>query len=203
MRRKRSSRGSAPVAFADDALDGRRAVCLDLARFAHLGERLEVRLDTRDLRHRGADRRLELLGDRMRLLERQFARQLDVQRELGAAVDVDEREVVHLAHLPHGERGRVRTLAQVGGSCERLDVHDDVASGSARSTAASTASAAACPWPTAAPGETPITTSANWRPAGLPHAQPPQLDGRLQRRRSPSARRPRPRPARDPSARRR
>ena len=38
-------------------------------------------------------------------------------------------------------------------------------SGSARSTAASTASAAACPWPTAASGETPITTSAKWRPA--------------------------------------
>ena len=37
-------------------------------------------------------------------------------------------------------------------------------SGSARCTAASTRSAAACPWPTAAPGETPMTTSANVRP---------------------------------------
>ena len=68
---------------------------------------------------------LVLLGDRVRLLERQLARQLHVQRELRPPVDVDQRDVVHLAHARDGDRRGVHALAQrlVG---ERLDVDDDV-----------------------------------------------------------------------------
>ena len=40
-------------------------------------------------------------------------------------VDVDERDVVHLAHPRHADRGRVRALAQRR-VLERLDVDDDV-----------------------------------------------------------------------------
>ena len=69
-------------------------------------------------------------------------------------------EVVHLAHAPHPTAAsctRSRRSAPSSGSTWTTTS----AFGSARSTAASTASAAACPWPTAAPGETAITTSAN------------------------------------------
>ena len=117
VRRKRSSRGSAPVASLtiapDDGLRRRRAPrCAAL----RLGQRLEMRLHAGDLGHGGTDRRLELLGDRVRLVERQLARQLDVQRELGVAVDVDERDVVHLADVRDRERRCVRTLAHVASS---------------------------------------------------------------------------------------
>ena len=70
-----------------------------------------MRLHTGDLRHGGADRRLELLGDVVRLLERQVTGELHVERELLAAVDVDEREVVHLTHTRHADCGGVRALA--------------------------------------------------------------------------------------------
>ena len=48
-----------------------------------------------------------------------------MQRELRPAVDVDEREVVHLADARHGERRGVRALAHRR-VLDRLDVHDDV-----------------------------------------------------------------------------
>src|SRR5256885_1586471 len=64
-----------------------------------------------DLRHGRADRRLELLGDLMRLFEREVAGQLHVQRQLLAPVDVDQREVVHLADARHSDGGGVRALA--------------------------------------------------------------------------------------------
>ena len=111
--------------LAHDPLDRGRVDAL-LARLRRLGERLEVRLHRVDLGRRGEDRVLELLGDVVRLLERHLARQLEVQRELEPAADVDEREVVDLAHARHGQRGGVRALAHAR-ILERLDVHDDVA----------------------------------------------------------------------------
>ena len=113
MRRKRSARGSVPVASLHDSPHDRFVRRLLLTRLLRLRERLEVRLHAGDLRHRGADRRLELLGDLVRLLEREVAGQLHVQRQLLVPVDIDQREVVHLADARHADRGRVRALAQV------------------------------------------------------------------------------------------
>ena len=81
-----------------------------------------------DLRHGGADRRLESLGDVVRRLERDFSRQLHVKRQLFPPADLDEREVVDLAHIRNGEGRSVRAHPDVGID-ERLHVNDDVASG--------------------------------------------------------------------------
>src|SRR5690606_38630497 len=117
---------------------------------------LDVGLHRVDLGDCRADRLLELLGNLVRGLERRVARQLQVEREFRAPLDVQNRDVVHLTYSGHGDRGCMRPLAQAGG-LERLHV-------GARSTASSTASAAACPSPTPAVGDTPITTSANCLP---------------------------------------
>ena len=76
-------------------------------------------------------------------------------------------------------------------------------SGSARSTAASTASAAACPCPTAAVGRDADHDVGEVPAGGGAHSKSPQLDLGLESPRSPGARPPRRRRARDPSARRR
>ena len=65
------------------------------------GQRLEMRLHGVDLRHRLADRTLDLLRDLVRVVERQIARQLDVERQLGAAADCEDAHVVHLTDAPH------------------------------------------------------------------------------------------------------
>ena len=77
-------------------------------------------------RDRDADRSLDLLGDVVRLLERQVAGQLQVQRDLGAAVDREHVDVVHLAHARDAERGGLRAVADAR-RLLRLDVDDDVA----------------------------------------------------------------------------
>ena len=110
---------------AHDAAHG-RGVAGDLVARGFLAERLEMRLHRRHLRHRQLDRPLDLLGDRVRLLEREVAGKLEVERELGAAVDRDDRDVVHLAHARHVERRSVRALAHGGVCLRRLDVDDDV-----------------------------------------------------------------------------
>ena len=127
VRRKRSSRGALPGRLAHDPLDRGRVERL-LLPGRRLGERLEVRLHRVDLGRRGADRLLDLLGHLVRGLERHLARQLEVQRQLEAAGDVDERKVVDLAHARHRQRRRVRALADAR-VLERLDVDDDVTAG--------------------------------------------------------------------------
>ena len=113
-----------------------------------------------DLRYGLADRSLELLGDVVRGLERHVARQLQMQRELGAAADHEQCEVVDFAHAGHGDRGSVRTLADAR-VLERLDVHDDVATRQRSPDRGLDRVRGRVPLPDAADGETPITTSAN------------------------------------------
>src|ERR1041385_6679614 len=61
----------------------------------------------------------------MCLLERQAARELHMQRQLRSTADVDEREIVHLAHARYRDRSRVRALPEITAS-ERLDMDDDI-----------------------------------------------------------------------------
>src|SRR5947208_4591040 len=95
----------------DDAPDDRCLLPrLGLATFSLLAERLEVRLHSVDLWHRLDDRALDLARERMRLLERELARQLQVQGNLGRATDVEHADVVDLAHAAHDERRRMGAL---------------------------------------------------------------------------------------------
>ena len=63
---------------ADDAAHG-RGVARDLRAGRFLAERLEVRLHRGHLRNRTLDRALDLLADRVRLLEREVAWKLEVE----------------------------------------------------------------------------------------------------------------------------
>src|SRR2546430_2562786 len=63
---------------ADDATHGRGVAC-DLRAGRFLAERLEVRLHRGHLRNRTLDRALDLLADRVRLLEREVAWKLEVE----------------------------------------------------------------------------------------------------------------------------
>ena len=51
-----------------------------------------------------------------------------MQRQLGATPDLQQGEVVHLAHSRDRDRGGGRAFADAG-VVERLDVDDDVAAG--------------------------------------------------------------------------
>ena len=119
------------------------------------------------------------------------------------AADVDEAQVVDLADPRDRERRGVGALAQRRVVVARLDVDDDVAAGQRPLDARPRPGRrAACPWPTAAPGET--------RDDDVGEVPPPACRSRRREAR-PAARRPRSpagpppphRPARGPSARRR
>ena len=69
---------------------------------------------------------LDLLGDRVRLRQREVGGELEVERELRSRGERDGGDVVHLAHARHAERGRVRALAHGADRLLRLDVDDDV-----------------------------------------------------------------------------
>ena len=87
----------------DDAAHG-RCVAGHLGARGLLAERLEMRLHRRHLGNGPLDRPLDLLSDRVRLLEREPAGELEMERQLGAALDRENRDVVHLAHARHVER---------------------------------------------------------------------------------------------------
>ena len=114
------------IVLGRDIADG-HALALRLLR-----ERLEMRLDGGDLGQRRDDRPLDFLRDLVRLVEREPAGKLEVQRDLGARIGRDDADVVHLAHATHAERSCVRALAHLRAIAERLDVHDDVRLGQRR-----------------------------------------------------------------------
>ena len=126
--RKRTARGGAPGRLADESLDLGRIV-VRLAAGCRLGERLEMALDVDDLGHPVDDRPLDLLGDRVRLVERQLARQLEVERDVEAVGQLDHRQVVDLADARDRHRRLAHPLAQCRLDTGGLDVDDDVAAG--------------------------------------------------------------------------
>ena len=63
----------------------------------------------------------------MRLLEREVARELEVERDLVRIAEVDDADVVHLAHARDAERRHRRALAERLLARLGLDVDDDVA----------------------------------------------------------------------------
>ena len=91
-----------------------------------LADRLEVRLHGSHLRDGCEDRRLHVLGDLVCALERQIARQLEMERDLEAPIDLDRRQIVDLADMGDGESGGEHALAECRLLALRLDVNDDV-----------------------------------------------------------------------------
>ena len=99
VRTNRSSRGFAPVSSRTTRLDRSRRR-RDLLPRGGLFQRLEVRLHGSRPRGTAAqDRLLDLLGDRVRAVERQIARKLQVQGDLEAPVHLEDGEVVDLPDL--------------------------------------------------------------------------------------------------------
>ena len=92
-------------------------------------KRLDVRLNGVDLGERGADLVLHPLCNLVRLGERERARELQVKRDLGVAVQIEDGHVVDFAHAWDPERGGERLLAQFSPGLCGLDVDDDVTAG--------------------------------------------------------------------------
>ena len=206
--RKRSSRGGVPVASRDDAPHGlappatSSAVARRPARSSASGSRCVCTASTSGTPSRIA--RSTSVGDLVRLLERQLAGQLQVERDAPCG---RRRRATRGCGSPARrgtrERGRVGALAQRDLVGARLDVDDDVA---LRQRALRPP-----PRPRRPPrgparprprGDTPITTSAKWRPAACRIRSRRSSTARHDRRDRLRARPPPPRPARGPSARR-
>ena len=184
--RKRSSRGAPPVASRDDRARPSRASTPPRRAAGVLRERLEVRLHRVDLGHRLADRVLDLLGD-LRAPPRAAGRPAAsdgararcrpptsrsarlwisrTPRHASAAACARSRTPASSSPARRGRRRRCRAARARPPPRPRRPRRD--------------------PGRRPRPGGTPITTSANWRPAGLAHAQAAQLDRRVDRRRSP------------------
>ena len=118
-------------------------------------------LDLGDCRE---NRALDLLGDVVRPFELEIARELQVERDLDATVHLEDDQVVDLAHLRNTQGRRQSTLTDLRIRAPRLHVHDDVGVGKPLAHRVLDRSAAAWPWPTAAPGAIPMTTSAKCPP---------------------------------------
>ena len=153
--RKRSSRGGAPVASRTIRVH-RRGVARprDASRALRLlGERLEMRLHRR--RPRAPPRRSRARPRSAIACASSSERspgQLEVERDLGAAVDVEDADVVDLADARRRRappRARARAIVRVARRAARRGRRRPPRAARA-ATAASTASAAAWPWPTAA-----------------------------------------------------
>ena len=116
VRTMRTSRAIAPVSSRTAASIA--AVSISTASPAAVSrDRLEVRLHRTHLRRVAQDRRLDLLGDLVRGVERELAGKLQVQRHLGPPVDLEHREVVDLANVRDGERRRENALLKRSVRC--------------------------------------------------------------------------------------
>ena len=117
----------------------------------------------------------------MRLFQREVARQLQVERDLGPAVHDKHVDVVHLAHTPDVEGGRLRALADPGGLA-RLDVDDNVAARQGRLHRCLDSVGGRVPLADAGARRNTDHDVCELAPAGLAHAQPLQVDSRLDAR---------------------
>ena len=86
-----------------------------------------MRLHGVDLGHGLDDRPLHLGRDLVRLLQRQLARELEVQRDLRPRPDLQDGQVVDLAHPWHTLGRGERALGELRVPARRLDVNNDVA----------------------------------------------------------------------------
>ena len=113
-----------------DLLDG-ADIHVDLLGRRCLGERLQMRAHVLDLGDGREDRALDLLGDVVRVLQCEIARELQMERDLHTPVDLEDAQVVDLPHLRHAERGRQHSLADLRVRVARFYMYDYVGIGKA------------------------------------------------------------------------
>ena len=107
-----------------------------------------------------ADRALDALGDLVRGAEVEVGGELQVQRDAGRPVLLEDRDVVGLLDQRLGQRDREHPVAQVEPAPARLDVHDDIAAGQRVLDGGLDQVGGRWPSTTACPGGTVTTTSA-------------------------------------------
>ena len=124
VRTKRSSRGSAPVSSRTACSTAAVSISISSpAAVSRSGSRCVCTLVTSGTSAGSLPRP----APRCRVPGRaKVARKLQVQGDLDAAVDVEDLEVVDLAHARDRERGGEHPLAESAGALARLDVDDDV-----------------------------------------------------------------------------
>ena len=175
VRRSRSSRSGPPAARSAAASISAASTSSPAPASR---ERLEVGLHRRDLRDGADDRALDLLGDVMRLVEREVARELQVERDLGVAPERDDAQIVDLTHAAARSsrlraRGPERRLVARGSTWTTTSLPGSASSSSPR------------PGPRPhAPGRrrrpaAPRSRRRRTSPRGLPETKPRQLDRRL------------------------
>ena len=132
------------------------------------------------LGHGIQDRALDLLPDPVRSVEVEVARELQVERDLDPAVDVEHREVVDLAHVGDAERGRERPLADAPLIAAGLDVDDDVDVGQPLVQRRLHAIGGGVPLAHGGARRDPDHDIREVAAARLADPEPPQLDGRVE-----------------------
>ena len=164
VRTKRSSRGSAPVSSRTAASTAAVSMSISSpAAVSFSGSRCVCTERTSGTSARIAASTCSAIV--VRPLERELAGKLQVERDL----DARRRR---RAPSGCGSRARCETVSAAASTRSRIPPSPPRGStwtttsipGSASCSACSTRSAAACPWPIAAPGATPMTTSAKCSP---------------------------------------
>ena len=132
VRRKRSSRGGPAGLALDEALDPPSASRSISGLPPGLGERLRCVWTASTSGTAAHDRALDLLGDLVRLVERQVAGKLEVE-ETSARSATQDAHVVHLAHARARRAPRVRALRQLlvlgGSTCTTTSLRRGFADG--------------------------------------------------------------------------
>ena len=117
----------------------------------------------------------------MRLVERELARQLEVERDVEAVGKLDHGQVVDLADARDRHRGLAHALAQRRLGPGRLDVDDDVASGQRGVDGRLDAVRDGVALADRSAGRDADHDIGERAPGRLPQAQAPHLDGRVER----------------------
>ena len=177
---KRSSRGATSGLRPHDLLDG-FDVHVDLARGGRLGQRLQVRAHVLDLGDRRENRALDLLGDVVRPFELEIARKLEMERDLDAPVHLEDGQVVDLAHLRNAQGCRQSALTNLRIRAPRLHVHDDVGMGKPLADRVLDPVRRSMALADRGAGRDPDDDVREVPAARLAHAEPPELDRRVER----------------------
>jgi class 3 adenylate cyclase/tetratricopeptide (TPR) repeat protein len=170
-----------PGLLANRGFDG-AFVDLDLFAGRRLGERLEMRPHDIGLGHGGGDLPLDALGDGVGAIEAQVAGELQVQRHLRPAVDLEDGKVVDLPYLRDLQGSGEGTVPHGRLRAPGLHVNDDVRLRQHTLDGFLDAVRGRVTLTHGGAGRDPDHDVGVVRAAGAPHAQPSQLHGRLERR---------------------
>ena len=135
-------------------------------------------LDLGDCRE---NRALDLLGDVVRPFELEIARELQVERDLDATVHLEDDQVVDLAHLRNTQGRRQSTLTDLRIRAPRLHVHDDVGMGKPLAHRVLDPVRRGMALADGGAGRDPDDDVCEVPTTRFTHAEPPELDRRVER----------------------